>query len=343
MKFGVREICDVVFRAKSARKIGSRQFYKNEPVLYFDTLKTSSLEGAVTTVYATGGRGNARLVAWDGERTLTFTMEDALISDIGIAILVSADLISAKTKPIVVHATSMVTLTEYKAAADGKGATGNATIAQDNTSVDIYLTDESGKEIIPYINGGEDLIYVMLTKDGEPVSEPFIATGDGTNKISIKSITAANTTEPKRKTDYEPDTLKDLAYGDTVLIDYYVQYTEGVTQVDIAPETFGGNFYIEASTLFRDQVTGVDMPAEFIIPNGKVQSNFTFTMASSGDPSTFTFTVDALPDYTRFNPSKKVLAAIQIVTENASGEEYRSATDKDGEYIKYVETPATGE
>jgi len=52
------------------------------------------------------------------------------------------------------------------------------------------------------------------------------------------------------------------------------------------------------------------MPAEFIIPNGKVQSNFTFTMASSGDPSTFTFTVDAMPDYTRFNKSKKVLAAI---------------------------------
>lgn len=33
--------------------------------MYFDTLKTSSMEGAATTVYAQGGRGNARLVAWD--------------------------------------------------------------------------------------------------------------------------------------------------------------------------------------------------------------------------------------------------------------------------------------
>ena len=55
------------------------------------------------------------------------------------------------------------------------------------------------------------------------------------------------------------------------------------------------------------------MPAEFIIPNCKIQSNFTFTMASSGDPSTFTFTIDAFPDYTRFNKTKKVLAAIQII------------------------------
>ena len=85
MKFGVREICDVVLRAKSAQKIGNKIFYKNEPVIYFDTLKTSSMEGAATTVYAQGGRGNARLVAWEGERTVTFTMEDALISQIGRA------------------------------------------------------------------------------------------------------------------------------------------------------------------------------------------------------------------------------------------------------------------
>ena len=63
MKFGVREICDVVLKAKTAQKIGNKIFYAGEPVCYFDTLKTSSMEGAATTVYAQGGRGNARLVA----------------------------------------------------------------------------------------------------------------------------------------------------------------------------------------------------------------------------------------------------------------------------------------
>ena len=62
-KFGVREICEVVLKAKATTKIGSKVFYKNEPVMYFDTLKTSSLEGAATTVYAQGGRGNSRLIA----------------------------------------------------------------------------------------------------------------------------------------------------------------------------------------------------------------------------------------------------------------------------------------
>lgn len=66
MKFGVREICEVVLKAKATQKIGNKVFYAGEPVLYFDTLKTSSMEGAATTVYAQGGAGNARLIGWDG-------------------------------------------------------------------------------------------------------------------------------------------------------------------------------------------------------------------------------------------------------------------------------------
>jgi hypothetical protein len=99
---------------------------------------------------------------------------------------------------------------------------------------------------------------------------------------------------------------------DSILVDYYVERKAGATQMEITADKFGGNYYLEASTLFRS-TDGVDMPAEFIIPNCKIQSNFTFTMASSGDPSTFTFTMDAFPDYTRFDRTKKVLAAIQII------------------------------
>jgi hypothetical protein len=49
-------------------------------------------------------------------------------------------------------------------------------------------------------------------------------------------------------------------------------------------------------------------------------------MASTGDPSTFTFTMDAFPDYTRFDHSKKVLAAIQIIGVDSSVEEHREHT-----------------
>ena len=264
-QFGVREICNVVFKAKTDRKIGSADFKAGQPVIYFDSLKTSSIEGASTTVYAQGGRGNPRLIAWEGERTVTFTMEDALISPMGFAILSGAGLINATAEaPIKTHMTQRITAT--------------STFEGPN----------------PYVG----------TTDAEKANYPIYAlTFNGDTMIGSQKV--ADLAAAK-------GLIKDNV--DAVLLDYYVEETAKLTQIDIEPDKFGGNFYIEAETLFRDK-DGADHAAEFIIPNGKVQSNFTFTMASSGDPSTFTFTVDAFPGYAKFDNTKKVMASLQIVDE----------------------------
>ena len=324
MKFGVREICDVVLKAKAPQKIGNKIFYKNEPVLYFDTLKTSSVEGAATTVYAQGGRGNSRLVAWEGERTVTFTMEDALISPEGFMILSGAGLIEAsENKPVYQHVTETV---------DGSKITkGTGTIAI-RLSKKPYLPVATENTV--GIEG--NYAYVMLVKNGEIISEPYIPThedlAEQKDEITGESyyllnIAAHENYDTLEEDQYDIDTaIGEAGAFDSAIVDYYVEHKDSnAMQIEITPDKFGGNYYLEASTLFRDQ-NGVDMPAEFIIPNCKIQSNFTFTMASSGDPSTFTFTMDAFPDYTRFDHSKKVLAAIQIIKDASSQDLYRKAT-----------------
>ena len=112
--------------------------------------------------------------------------------------------------------------------------------------------------------------------------------------------------------------------GDTVRIDCYEMHDEGTYEMQIDASTFAGYYYIEASTLFRDEETGEDMPAEFVIPRGKIQSNFTFTMANSGDPSTFTFTIDCFPAFTKFNRNKKVMAALQVVGNTDTTHNYKN-------------------
>ena len=324
MKFGVREICDVVLRAKATQKVGNKIFYKHEPVIYFDTLKTSSLEGTATTVYATGGRGNARQMAWEGERTVTFTMEDALISPAGFMILSGAGLIEADSNnKIKVHMTERTKV-------ESAGASG-VTIKLSQKPYYIPADVEAGTE--------DDLstIYVMLLRNGEVVSEPYIPKSIDEDGVTI----ALNPADDLTHDDEEPNPFgKGFQKDDIVLVDYYVEKPSGVSQIEITPDKFGGNYYLEASTLFRN-TDGVDMPAEFIIPNCKIQSSFNFTMASSGDPSTFTFTMDAFPDYTRFDSTKKVLAAIQIISETSTetGDELtRDRTKSEREY-----NPMTGE
>ena len=314
MKFGVREICEVVLKAKATQKVGNKIFYANEPVCYFDTLKTSSMEGAATTVYAQGGVGNSRLIAWEGERTVTFTMEDALISPEGFMILSGAGLIDASTDtPIYQHVTENIDSSEVVVDTDE---------IRINLSKQPFLPEEAI----------EHYAYVMFKKNDEIISEPYIPVhetpnenADGTYTIRIPKEDVPGRKDENVQPFAGANGLPAKTEFDSVLVDYYVEQKSNAQQIDITPDKFGGNYYLEASTLFRD-TNGVDMPAEFIIPNCKIQSNFTFTMASTGDPSTFTFTMDAFPDYTRFNHKKKVLAAIQIIKEAGSQELARTST-----------------
>lgn len=327
MKYGVRDVVDVTLRAKGTQDLGNKRFYKNEPVLYFDSLTTSSLEGAATTVYANGGHGNARLMAWEGERTLTFTMTDALISPESLSILTGAGLIEAsKEKPVYQHIVE---------------TTDDYTISDDGATLTLYVNREPFLPQ-PAANGGvenENYACVMFTKDGEVVSEPYVvsqAEADGGVAYSDGMYAAATIDAATGKyklvvnshdcnfgknLDCHDDGDHRYVIGDIktdngkangVLVDYYTPVRSGAKQIEIDTEKFAGSYYLEGSTLWRDE-NGVDHPAEFIIPNCKIQSNFTFTMAATGDPSTFDFTMDAFPGYTRFDHAHKVLAVIQVM------------------------------
>lgn len=296
MKFGVREICDVVLKKKAGGYFGKLYLDKNMPVLYFDTLKTSSLEGQATTVYAQGGKGNPRLVAWEGDRVVTFTMEDALISPESFSILSGAGFMDASDEEkIYVHATEQLE------------------VIDDGGALKVKLEKKPSSE-------GE--MYIMLmTEDGSidasklPMEIPSenIAAEMRIEDVLDAWAEAYNNDARHKELKLPTVAAPVLAKGDILYVDYYVEASKGVKQIDIEAGKFGGSYYLEASTLFRDQATGDDFPAEFIIPNCKVQSNFTFTMAPTGDPSTFTFTLDAFPDYTKFDKTKKVIAALQIV------------------------------
>lgn len=292
MKFGIREICDVVFKATAPQQIGTRTFAAGEPVLYIDTAKTSTLEGAATTVYATGGKGNTRLLAWEGEKTLTFTVEDAMLSPLGFSVLAGAGLFDASAGSPVVFHTAIETLaaspTTAKITATDIGLLpGKIATISDSPNAKIYGTvvDSAGA-------------VVRALGVGTPSGSVVDASTDVTVTFAGADLTTGT---------------------DRVIIDFYVEKESAATELVISPDKFGGYYYVEASTLFRDQATGLDLPAEIVIPSVKIQSNFTFAMAATGDPSTFSFVMDAFPAPTKFGV-EKVLCAIQVLDDGQLGE-----------------------
>lgn len=216
------------------------------------------------------------MIAWEGEKTLTFTVEDALLSPMGFAVLSGAGLLKGKDEEVVhVHTTS---------------------VAYSSTN-EIDLTDALA--VNEKICATAPIFAVVAEEDGSITGELIEGLAvDDTGKKLVGTIEA----------------------GKTLFVDFYIQKTSSVvSELQIDAENFAGYYYVEASTLFRRQNDGVDMPAELTLPNVKIQSNFTFTMASTGDPSTFKFTMDAFPGYTYFNPTRKVLCAIQIIEDAMAG------------------------
>ena len=285
MKFGIRSAVDVVFKTtRDYTGLGDdilltpgREWDKGEPVMYFDTLKTATTEGTATTVYAQGGAGNPRLIAWEGEKTVTFTFEDALISAEGMSILAGAGLIDATADNII--------RVNKKAVVSGTVASNVLTV----TGLAAEILDE--EELVE-----EDIFAFIVDEDGDIITRLGGATGTPTSANVL--FAAAEVADGKV----------------LVLIDYYVEKVSGVQEVSITADQFAGNFYIEGDTLFRRQSDGKDLAAKMIIPNAKIQTAFNFSMSPAGDPSTFTFTADALPGMIKGDLSgKKKMYALQIL------------------------------
>jgi len=296
MRFGVREICDVVFKAAANnQKVGTKVFKKYQPVFMIDTARTSNFEQAATTVYAQGGRGYARLLSWEGEKTMTFTVEDALMSPMGLAVLSGAGLINHKVGDSArVHCTVAKTV----------GDDGNIEIDIDD------LKEETGLDTATS--------FVVCN------CIPMYATVTGASGNEGDFFEIDELAEAKTVTDGDPAILHiadATASGKNVIVDFYLAMTNSVQTVTIGPEDFGGYFYVEAQTLFRDEATGKDMAANITFPKVKVQSGFTFTMAASGDPSTFNFVMDAFPGYTIARCNKRTMCDIQIISPQGAAED----------------------
>ena len=278
--------------AAKNQKVGNKVFAKYQPVFMIDTARTSNFEQASTTVYAQGGRGYARLLAWEGEKTMTFTVEDALMSPMGLAVLSGAGLINHKIGDSArVHVTLEKTVGE-------KGA------------IEIELSDL--KEETGIDNATKFTICNCI---------PMYATVIGASGMADDFLTVNELETAVEVTDAAPATLTvdAAAAGKTVVVDFYLAMTNSVQTITIGPEDFGGYYYVEAQTLFRDEATGKDLAANITFPKVKIQSGFTFTMAASGDPSTFNFTMDAFPGYTITRCDKKTMCDIQILS--VAGEE----------------------
>lgn len=74
-QYGIKEVCDITLYSIELNKYGDEIYV---PIMYFDTLKVSTLEQTGSQTAAKGGHGNVDQVIWDFGKEITLRIEDAL-------------------------------------------------------------------------------------------------------------------------------------------------------------------------------------------------------------------------------------------------------------------------
>ena len=263
-KYAIKEVADVMFYELDSAGAPSA------PVLYLDTLKTSTLSQSAETVDARGGKGNVKLLTWDTNKELTIELTDALFSAKSLGIMFGGTMKDNGNSQEVLKT---LKFNEVK------------TVGESSASTTGYW--KFTIKDVEYAISKTNCTYFKY-KDGETDPSP-IAYADA---AAAEAITAF---------DFVTFDLLDC----TKCVNGYAVarqtgandngVVKGGITIDITSNFNSNTYYITGDTYARNFESGQDEFLQFIIPKGKVSAeDVSLTMEADGDPAEFAMTVQCL-------------------------------------------------
>ena len=262
--FGVKELYEVVLRAKAPMQFGSRYIEADEPVLYFENVSMSVLREASNPIMARGGWSNLPRVIWEDRSEVQFQLSEGVMSSISMGILLSASVTTpTKERPLLVS-----------------------------------------KREGPFILDGTHRIFIEHWPIEYPQKKVFIFEYDrdvAQKKIYGKLI---RDIDPYGGTDYMPcvELYKDKActeyadIGKQYLIDYYYAYGEEALIYSIQKERFNGLFTLEGKFYSKDENEGKNYTNVLYMPKVRVVSDINLRLGERADPTMSVFNIIGLPE-----------------------------------------------
>ena len=230
-KFAIKEVADVTFFDIETGK----------PVIFFDTLKVSTIENESETAEARGGRGNGVLTTWNYGRTATLTMQDALLSMDSLSLLAGNEVVT----------------------------TGFTLSGREKVTVPV-----GGKITLPHIPKTDKVISIYKTVGGVLTEEVVI------NGTTITRVGAE---------------ITGLTAGNIVSVFYEYDAPVGAQMVKFTSDSFPGTYRVVGDTIVRDQATGKDKVAQFLIPKASLQSGFSLSLDVE-NPAVFDFNLNIMKE-----------------------------------------------
>ena len=256
--FGVKELYEVVLKAKVPMQFGSRHLEEGEPVLYFENVNISLLSERNSPIMARGGWSNMPRVIWEDRSEVTFSLTEGVMSSISMGILLSANMTEKQE-----GTTLAVPIREgpFKLDSDDSFVLNHMPIFPPKKKVFIY---EYERDV------GQKKVY------GDIVQKIHNIAGEEVPRVKIR----------------EADATKHY------IVDYYYEYKDEALIYLIQKERFNGLFTLEGKFYSKDENDGLNYTNLIYMPKVRVVSDINLRLGERADPTTSVFNIVGMPEKT---------------------------------------------
>ena len=263
--FGVKELYEVVLKAKTPMQFGERYLEAQEPVLYFEKVKMAVLSEQDRPIMARGGWLNMPRVVWEDRSEVQFTLTEGVMTNVGMGILLSSKVASR---------TPQETLLIPKREGPKTLKNGNKFFLKHNPVT---------------ANIKKTFIYEYDRDVAQKKMYGRRVLNEQTNSF-LGDRTCIEIYEDKELT-IPANPNKEY------IIDYYYEYTDEALIYTVQKERFTGLFTLEGKFYSKDENDGINYTNLIYMPKVRVVSDINLRLGERADPTTAVFHIIGLPEY----------------------------------------------
>lgn len=228
------------------------------PVMFFDTLQVTSIEGAAETTDIQGGQGNATLASVSHSKTVDVTFDDAIMTMSSLALLTGGNLEQATDS-------KKITMTETEIV-EVKGAAQSITLSR------------------PAKKG--TYVWIAMMTNG------ILSTASRLEEKVADEKTEFNFSEFHNA----PVSSEDAIYR--VFYEWEMGFNdaEELSELTVLADKFAGTYRFIGDTVLFNQYTGLNDIFQIEIPKLKLDSSYSMSLNASTEAVVFSFKGKALRD-----------------------------------------------
>ena len=262
---GIKELYEIVLKAKTPMQFGSRLLEADEPVLYFENVKFSNISERSNPIFARGGWANMPRVIWEDRSEVTFQLTEGVMSAASFGVLLSSKVLQETSDFILVPKRE-----------------GPFELSDEHRLfLQHWPVDSSVKKTFIYDYERDVAQRKVYGK-------------------RIKGLISKLTNEEKPCLEiYEDKELEHLAdLSKEYIVDYYYEYRDGALTYLIQKERFNGLFSLEAKFYSKDENDGLNTTNLIYMPRVRVVSDINLRLGERVDPAAATFRIIGMPEKT---------------------------------------------